>query len=139
MTNAIITSIRGNLDRAGITLSALCVVHCLATIVLVSALGLGGELLADPIIHEIGLMLAMMIAAAAIGWGALKHRLALPFVTAMTGLSFMGGALAVPHGYEEAVMTIAGVALVSLGHILNLRACRCSLSGGHACATDPHR
>ncbi|RYD88861.1 MAG: MerC domain-containing protein, partial [Sphingomonadales bacterium] len=38
-----------------------------------------------------------------------------------TGLSFMGGALAVPHGYEEAVLTIIGVGLVSLGHILNIR------------------
>ena len=39
----------------------------------------------------------------------------------MMGLSFMGGALAAPHGMEEAVLTIIGVALVSLGHILNLR------------------
>ncbi len=139
MANALVTSIRGNLDRAGITLSALCVVHCLATLVLVSALGLGGELLADPIIHEVGLALAMVVAAVAIGWGALRHRRAGPFVTAMTGLTFMGGALAVPHGYDEAVLTMIGVALVSLGHILNLRACRCALSGGDACTTDPDR
>ncbi len=139
MANALVTSIRGNLDRAGITLSALCAVHCLATLVLVSALGLGGELLADPIIHEAGLALAMVVAAVAIGWGALRHRRAGPFVTAMTGLTFMGGALAVPHGYDEAVLTIIGVALVSLGHILNLRACRCALSGGNACTADPDR
>jgi len=139
MANAFITSIRGNLDRAGITLSALCVVHCLATLVLVSALGFGGEFFANPIIHEIGLALAMLVAAVAIGLGALRHRRPGPFVTAMTGLSFMGGALAVPHGYEEAVLTIIGVALVSLGHILNLRACRCSLSGEHACTADSDR
>ena len=139
MANALVTSIRGNLDRAGITLSALCAVHCLATLVLVSALGLGGELLADPIIHEVGLALAMVVAAVAIGIGALRHRRAVPFVTALTGLTFMGGALAVPHGYNEAVLTIIGVALVSLGHILNLRACRCALSGGDACTADPDR
>lgn len=139
MANVIITSIRGNLDRAGIALSALCVVHCLATLVLVSALGLGGELFADPIFHEVGLALAMIVAAVAIGLGALHHRRAVPFVTAMTGLTFMGGALAVEHGYEEAVLTIIGVALVSLGHILNLRACRCSLSGGDACTPDSDR
>ena len=121
MTNSLITSIRGQIDRAGITLSALCAVHCLATIVLVSALGIGGGLLAKPIIHEVGLAVAMVIAAVAIGIGALRHRRAAPFVTAMTGLSFMGGALAVPHGYEEAVLTIIGVGLVSLGHVLNIR------------------
>lgn len=139
MANTLFNSIRVHADRAGITLGALCAVHCLATLVLVSALGLGGNLLANPLIHEIGLALAMIVAAVAIGWGALKHRRAGPFVTAMTGLTFMGGALAVGHGFEEAVLTIIGVALVSLGHILNLRACRCALSGGDACTADPDR
>ncbi|MFA9200875.1 MAG: MerC domain-containing protein, partial [Cypionkella sp.] len=74
MPGALFSSIRGSLDRAGITLSALCAAHCLATLVLVSALGLGGELLADPIIHEVGLALAMVVAAVAIGIGALRHR-----------------------------------------------------------------
>ena len=113
--------IRQRLDRMGIALSALCAVHCVLSIVLVSALGLSGGFLADPDLHRIGLVLATLIAGVAIGWGALRHRMAAPFVIAMTGLSFMGGALAVPHGFEEAVLTIIGVALVSLGHVLNLR------------------
>lgn len=116
-----LSAIRGRFDRAGVVLSALCAVHCLASLVIVSALGVGGTFLLAPVIHEVGLALAMIIAAVAIGYGALRHRRAAPFVTAMTGLSFMGGALAVPHGYEEAVLTIIGVGLVSLGHILNLR------------------
>lgn len=115
------SSIRGRLDRAGVVLSGLCAAHCVASIVIVSALGLGGQFLLNPLIHEIGLVVALIVAAVAIGVGALRHRRAAPFVTAMTGLSFMGGALAVPHGYEEAFLTIIGVALVSIGHILNLR------------------
>lgn len=130
------SSIRGRIDRAGIALSALCAMHCLATLAVVSALGIGGSLFSAPIIHEVGLALAMVIAAVAIGYGALRHRRAVPFVTAMTGLSFMGGALAVPHGYEEALLTIIGVGLVSLGHVLNLRSCRCSLSGEHECIAE---
>ena len=121
MASALTTAIRSTIDRAGIALSALCAMHCLATIVLVSALGIGGGLLAKPIIHEAGLALAMIVAAVAIGVGALRHRRAAPFVTAMAGLTFMGGALAMPHGYEEAVLTIIGVGLVSLGHVLNMR------------------
>ena len=117
--------IRQRLDRAGIALSALCAVHCVLSIVLVSVLGLGGTFLADPDIHRIGLLLATLIAGVAIGWGALRHRVASPFVVAMIGLSFMGGALAVEHGPREAVLTVIGVALVSLGHILNLRHHRC--------------
>lgn len=102
-------------------LSGLCALHCVVGIVLVALLGLSGGLLLDPAIHRIGLVVAAVIAAVAIGAGALRHRKAVPFVTAMTGLSFMGGALAVPHGLEEAVLTIIGVSLVGLGHILNLR------------------
>ncbi|MFZ9394636.1 MAG: MerC domain-containing protein [Erythrobacter sp.] len=114
-------SIRRRLDRAGIWLSGLCLLHCLAAILLVSVLGLGGQVLLSPEIHRYGLALALIIAAVAIGWGALRHRRRAPFVVAMTGLSFMGGALAVPHGWHEAVLTIIGVSLVSIGHILNLR------------------
>ena len=66
----------------------------------------------------------------AIGWGAVRHRMAAPFVVAMTGLTFMGGALAVPHGVEEAVLTIIGVALVALGHVLNLRHLRGACTHG---------
>ncbi len=121
MLQRTISPIRRRLDRSGIVLSGLCALHCLASIVIVSGLGIGGQFFFHPDIHRIGLAIAVLIAAVAIGWGALRHRRAAPFVVAMTGLSFMGGALAVPHGFEEAVLTIIGVALVSLGHVLNLR------------------
>ena len=116
--------IRHRLDRLGLTLSCLCAVHCVASLVVVAGLGIGGTFLLDPAIHRYGLLVATIIAAIAIGLGALRHRRAAPFVTAMTGLSFMGGALAVPHGVEEAVLTIIGVSLVAAGHVLNLRQTR---------------
>jgi len=117
-------SIRDRLDRAGVVLSGLCAVHCVASLVILSGLGIGGSVLLAPIIHEVGLAVACVIAGAAIGWGAIKHRRAAPFVIAMTGLTFMGGALASPHGAQEAVLTIIGVILVSTGHVLNLRYAR---------------
>ncbi|MXO86872.1 MerC family mercury resistance protein [Altererythrobacter aurantiacus] len=118
---SLIPSIRRRLDRVGIVLSGLCAAHCLATIVIISSLGIGGNILLDPFWHRAGLVVALIVAAVAIGWGALQHRRPVPFVVAMSGLSFMGGALAVPHGMHEAVLTIIGVALVSLGHVLNIR------------------
>jgi len=116
-----IPKIRGGLDRVGMVLSGLCALHCVLGFVLVALLGLGGGILLDPAIHRVGIVIAGLIAAVAIGAGALRHRKAAPFVTAMTGLSFMGGGLAVPHGTEEAILTIIGVSLVAAGHILNLR------------------
>jgi hypothetical protein len=113
--------IRGRLDRMGMLLSCLCAVHCVLGIVIVAGLGLGGGMLLDPIFHRVGLLLATVIAGVAIGIGAIQHRRAAPFVVAMTGLTFMGGGLAVDHGLEEAVLTVIGVSLVALGHVLNLR------------------
>ena len=113
--------LRRRIDRLGIALSCLCAAHCVLSVIVVAALGLGGGLLLDPAIHRVGLLLATVIAAIAIGLGALRQRRALPFVIAMTGISFMGGALAVDHGVEEAVLTVIGVSLVAAGHILNLR------------------
>jgi hypothetical protein len=116
--------IRDRLDRMGMVLSCLCAVHCVTTVVIVAALGVGGGFLMNPAIHRVGLALAMLIAGVAIGMGALRHRRRAPFVVAMMGLSFMGGGLAVPHGLEEAVLTIIGVSLLSLGHVLNVRGLR---------------
>lgn len=115
------SSIRERFDRAGVILSGFCAVHCLASILILSAVGVGGEFLLAPEIHEYGLVVAFIVAAVAIGWGAIQHRRAAPFVVAMMGLTFMGGALALPHGIHESILTIIGVALVSLGHFLNLR------------------
>jgi hypothetical protein len=127
----LIPQIRGRLDRAGMLLSSLCAVHCVLGIVIVAGLGLGGGLLLDPVIHRIGLLMATLIAGVAIGLGALQHRRAVPFVVAMMGLSFMGGGLAVEHGIEEAVLTVIGVSLVALGHLLNVRHLRSCAAIGH--------
>jgi hypothetical protein len=112
---------RSRLDRTGMLLSGLCIVHCLGGLFLVAVLGLGGGLVFAPWIHRAGLAVAMLVAGVAIGFGAIEHRRPAPFVVAMMGLSFMGGALAVEHGVEEAVLTIIGVTLVAAGHVLNLR------------------
>lgn len=120
--------IRLRLDRLGLFLSGLCAVHCVLGIVVVAGMGLGGGFLLDPAIHHIGLILATLIAAVAIGAGALRHREPLPLVVAIAGLSFMGGALLVGHGTEEAVLTVVGVSLVAIGHVLNMR-CGCFRDG----------
>ena len=115
---------RRRLDQLGIGLAGLCVIHCLLTLSLVSALGVGSHFLSNPDIHRVGLLLATVIAAAAIGWGAIRHRRRAPVVTATLGLCLMAAAVVVPHGVQEFALTLTGVALVSAGHLLNLRALR---------------
>ncbi len=113
--------LRGRLDRMGIALSALCALHCVAGVVFVAWLGFGGSVLLSHDIHKVGLVFATVIAGVAIGAGAIQHRRRKPFVVAMVGLTFMGSALAVGHGIEETVLTVIGLSLVTIAHILNLR------------------
>jgi len=117
------TSLRRRIDQIGIGLAGLCAVHCLATLVVISALGFGGHFfLFNENIHRIGLALALAVAAVAIGWGLLRHGRILPFAIAIGGLVLMAVALLVPHGVDEFLLTLVGVGLVSIGHVLNLRA-----------------
>jgi hypothetical protein len=117
------SSLRRRLDQIGIGLAGLCALHCLATLAVISALGVGGHFfLFDENIHRIGLALALAVAGVAIGWGLLRHGKLVPFGIALAGLALMAIALLVPHGTNELLLTLAGVALVSLAHLLNIRA-----------------
>lgn len=119
-------TIRGRLDRAGILLSGLCAVHCVLGIVLVGVLGLGGELLLDPAIHEYGLALAVAFGGFSLGFGVLRHGRFAPLAIGGGGLLLMALALFVGHGLPEAILTIVGVSLVATAHLRNLR--------GHCCS-----
>ncbi|MEM1195360.1 MAG: MerC domain-containing protein [Pseudomonadota bacterium] len=115
------SGLRRRIDQAGIGLAGLCALHCVATILIVSGLGVGGHFLLAPEIHEVGLVLAVIVAALAIGWGVWRHRRLSPALVASLGLAFMASALFVGHGPEEAVLTIIGVVIVSIGHLMNMR------------------
>ena len=114
-------SLRRRLDQVGIGLAGLCAIHCLATLAVISTLGVGGHFLFDERIHRVGLALALGVAVVAIGWGLLRHGRLLPFLIALGGVALMAVALIVPHGADEFLLTLVGVALVSVGHLLNLR------------------
>ncbi|WDF72838.1 MerC domain-containing protein [Novosphingobium sp. KACC 22771] len=113
--------IRARLDRLGVALSALCLVHCVSGVVLVGLLGVGGGVLLDPHVHEYGLMLAIAIGALGLGFGLARHGRREPLVLGSIGLVLMAGGLAVPHGLPEIAMTIPGVILLAFAHIRNLR------------------
>lgn len=114
--------LRRRIDQLGIGLSGLCALHCVATVLIVSGLGVGSHFLLAHEIHEVGLALAVIVAAVAIGWGVVRHRRPAPVAVALVGLGVMAGALVVGHGPQEAALTILGVVIVSVGHWLNLRA-----------------
>lgn len=114
---------RFNLDRLAIGLSGLCLAHCLASAVVLTLVASAGSFVLHPAFHEIGLTLAMALAALALGRGVLQHGYALPAWVGSLGLGVMAGALTLPHeGGGEALYSILGVMIVALGHDLNRRA-----------------
>jgi hypothetical protein len=117
MTSATISTSR--LDRFAIGLSGLCMVHCLATSVLLALVASAGGMLGAPWIHEVGLVLAMVMGAVALGRGILEHGYMMPSSIGALGLGVMAGALTLPHDGGEALFTVVGVGILALGHRLN--------------------
>src|SRR3546814_516219 len=105
------------------TLSGLCLVHCAAGVLFLSLFALVGEALVSPLVHEIGLGLAMPLAMIALGRGYTSHKKAAPVALGALGVALMAGGLIVPHGdLREVLLTVCGVSLVAAAHYFNRRA-----------------
>lgn len=112
------------LDRIAMGISGLCAVHCVATAALLGLLASAGGILGSPIIHEVGLALAMLIGTIALGLGIREHGFILPSLVGVVGLATMAFGMTLHEsGYEPAV-TILGVSVLALGHRLNIMAKR---------------
>lgn len=111
----------GALDHIAIGVSGLCLVHCLATSVLLALASTAGGMLVHPAIHEGGLVLAVLLGAVALGRGAMRHHMWMPLAIGSLGLGVMAGAVTLHDAGEhlEALWTIVGVSLLAFGHRLN--------------------
>jgi hypothetical protein len=112
----------GRLDHLAMGLSGLCLVHCLATAVFLGLIASAGGFLGQPIIHEVGLTLAMILGTIALGRGANEHGFILPVAVGALGLGVMAGALTLHETGDEPLFTMVGVAVLALGHRLNFMA-----------------
>lgn len=129
MTSAIRLPANLQLDRLAIGLSGLCLVHCLATSVALALMSAAGTMFLSPLFHEVGLTLAILLGAVALGRGVLQHGYMTPAVVGSFGLGMMAGALGLPHDHSvgmggEAFWTVIGVGVLAFGHDLNHRASR---------------
>ena len=109
-------------DRLGIWTSALCVVHCLLSAIALTMLSLAGGIFVSHEVHAAGLLVAMPLAAFALGRGALRHGEWLPMAVGGLALGVMAGALGMPHHDGEVAWTLMGVGLLAFAHDLNRRA-----------------
>jgi len=112
----------GAIDRVAIGLSGLCVFHCVASAVWVAMLASAGGVLLDPIVHEVGLMLALVLGIFGLGRGILEHGFMMPAAIGSLGLGMMAGALNLGHEGGGTIYAVVGVLILALGHDLNRRA-----------------
>lgn len=112
----------GGIDRIAIGVSGLCLVHCIASAVLVTLIASAGGLL-HPAIHEVGMAVALVLGLVGLGRGISQHGFMLPASIGGLGLGMMAGALTLGHGTgEELLWSVVGVLTLALGHDLNRRA-----------------
>jgi len=117
------TAIRNaSIDRLAIGVSGFCLVHCIASAVLIAVIASAGGVLLDPIFHEVGMMIALMLGVTGLGRGILDHGFMLPAAIGSLGLGMMAGALTLEHGGVTTIYSVAGVLILALGHDLNRRA-----------------
>jgi hypothetical protein len=107
-------------DRLAIALSALCVVHCLGTALVVGAFAVAGAAFSHDV-HSLALAIALLLGILALGGGLLRHGRLGPSLIGGAGLALMAGALAVGHGSLEVMLTLFGVTLLAFAHYRNGR------------------
>ncbi|MFK7843391.1 MAG: MerC domain-containing protein [Sphingorhabdus sp.] len=113
-------------DRLAVIVSGLCLVHCVSTIAFVALLSSAGGMLLDPLVHEIGLGVAIALGFFTLGRGVLDHGYVMPVAVGSLGLGMMIGAITLGHdqGHSgaEIFYTMLGVGFLALAHDLNYRA-----------------
>ncbi len=112
-----------NLDSAGITLSGICLVHCLALPLLATLLPAAGTLLDEEtnhLIHWTLLGIALPVSILALGRGSRILGSFAWLITGLVGLGLMTAAVIVPHSpVMEERMTLVGVLLLATAHLGN--------------------
>ncbi len=120
----LVKNLKLQVDAMGIGLAGLCLIHCLATSIILTVAASTGGILLSPYIHEVGLVLAILLGILALGRGFWVHRSVLPSCVGAVGIGVMAAALSLPHSGLEIIVSMFGVSILAVSHYMNLRASR---------------
>jgi len=132
------------LDKFGILLSGVCMIHCLVTPVLVTlvpvlSLNVWVE---DFLFHQLMLWLVIPTSCIALFLGCRKHKKLSIVGTGIVGITVLLFVALFGHdllgeNMEKIVMTIGGL-IIATSHYLNFRACQSITCSTENCATEHH-
>jgi hypothetical protein len=127
-------------DKIGVSLSGLCLIHCLVLPLVAAVMPWLGGVIEDERIHLLFAAVTVPVALIAFIPGYLRHRrrsvLALGLVGAALLLLGSVGHDVVGHDWEHTVTVLGGMSLVA-GHLLNFRL-REICCNGELCANSSH-
>ena len=119
----------GFADKAAISLSGLCLVHCLALPLLVAFYPVAFVLaLSEEFFHWAMVMIAIPISTTSLFVGCQKHEKRQGLLLGGIALLLLTAPFAAPHEaineQMEVVVTVLGALLLATAHIMNFRLCR---------------
>lgn len=129
MNNAQTKQLTGWLDRLGISLSTVCLAHCLAIPVLLTLMPMTQlGWLSEELFHDILLTIILPTSVIALGLGCHRHRQWQIFLMGFVGLGLLISLAVMPHDSlslmtERAVTVVAGCLLV-IAHYMNFSRCQ---------------
>ena len=117
------------LDIIAISVSGLCVVHCLLTpLVLILFPILSGSLIASEDFHRFLLLVILPTSGLAIVLGCRRHKDAVVLWLGLTGLSLLIMSAYWAHAWlgewAERLLTVIGGVIMAAGHVRNYGLCR---------------
>ena len=117
------------MDRVAISASALCMLHCLVTPLLLVAIPIiSSTIVADELFHKILVVFVMPVSFIALFIGCHRHRDRLVLVIGSLGLVSLVSIAFVGHDlfgeFGEKVGTVISGMILMLGHIRNYYLCR---------------
>ena len=132
------------LDKFGIILSGVCMVHCLIAPVIVTLLPiLSLNVLAEHLLfHTLMLWLVLPTSCIALFLGCRKHKKMSILATGILGMSILVATAIFGHDLfgersEKIVITIGGM-IIALSHYLNFRACQSITCSSKNCSAEHH-
>lgn len=113
------------IDQLAASLSGLCLVHCLLGPLLLAVVSAASSFAFSHEVHSVGLLLATPLAAVGLWRGVRAHGCWQVAALGALGLALMTSAVLATHGHAAEVgLTMAGVTLLALAHLFNIRTLR---------------
>ncbi len=120
--------VQQRLDKLAISISSLCIVHCLLLpigIVLIPSIGL--QTLADEAFHQMLVVAVLLTSCSALFIGCRRHKAWRVLGWGLSGLILLIAAVLFGHDFGERFekgLTLVGSLFVIIGHVQNYRLCK---------------